>query len=447
MDLTEMLDSKANNSLWADSKERFKGKSLDSNLDFDVVVIGGGFSGLWTAFHLNHLEPSLRIAIFEAREIGFGASGRNGGWASSEYPVSKKTLIRKIGLASTERLFSALSQSINEIGKFAKKYSPEANFTKSGSLYFARNEGQLRRLKAKPEIGEWLSENALRDLISIEGALAGRFNPECATVHPYKLLQGLAKFLSKKGISIFTNSWATRVDGGILASSFFIGAPLVIEATEVYGKTNRNFIPLYSLMVATEPLSNSIWKEIGNKERFTFAENAHVINYAQRTADNRLAIGGRGATSPFGSKLQESRESHQKVHKRLIDLARSWFPALANVEFTHRWGGAVAITRDWEPYLQFDRISGFGKLGGYAGDGVTMSHLAGKIMAHEILNLDSELRSLHFVNRKIRKWEPEPIRYLGVNALIHLSTISDLEESLTNRPSKVNRFIEPVILR
>lgn len=442
-----MLDSKANNSLWADSKERFKGKSLDANLDFDVAIIGGGFSGLWTAFHLNQLEPSLRIAIFEAREIGFGASGRNGGWASSEYPVSKKTLIRKIGLASTEALFAALSQSIDEIGKFSKKYSPEAGFTKSGSLYFARNEGQLRRLKAKAEIGEWLSKSSLKELINIEGALAGRFSPECATVHPYNLLQGLAKYLSKRGISIFTNSWATRVDGGILARSFFIDAPIVIEATEVYGKANRTFIPLYSLMVATEPLSNAIWRELGNKERFTFAENSHVINYAQRTVDDRLAIGGRGATSPFGSRLQVSSESNQKVHQRLIELAKSWFPALKDVEFTHRWGGAVAITRDWEPYLLFDRTSGFGKLGGYAGDGVTMSHLAGKIMAQEILEFESDLRGLHFVNREIRKWEREPIRYLGVNSMIYLSTISDREESLTNRPSKVNRFIEPVILR
>lgn len=445
MDLTEMLDSKANNSLWADSKERFKGKSLDSNLDFDVAIIGGGFSGLWTAFHLNQIDRTLRIAIFEAREIGFGASGRNGGWASSEYPVSKKTLIRKIGLASTERLFAALSQSIDEIGKFAGKHAPEAGFKKSGSLYFARNEGQLRRLEAKSEVGEWLSKDSLRELINIKGALAGRFNPECATVHPYNLLQGLAKFISRRGISIYTNSWATRVNGGILASSFFVRAPIVVQATEVYGDKNRSFIPLYSLMVATEPLSKSVWSEIGNKERFTFAENAHVINYAQRTVDNRLALGGRGATSPFGSILQESRESNEKVHKRLIDLAKSWFPALNDVEFTHRWGGAVAITRNWEPYLQFD--GGFGKLGGYAGDGVTMSHLAGKIMAQEILNVKSDLRSLHFVNKKIREWEPEPLRYLGVNTLIYLSTISDREEELTKRPSKINRFIEPVILR
>jgi glycine/D-amino acid oxidase-like deaminating enzyme len=135
------------------------------------------------------------------------------------------------------------------------------------------------------------------------------------------------------------------------------------------------------------------------------------------------------------------------VHDTIRSLLRSWFPILRDVNFTHSWGGAVAITRDWEPYLQWDPKSGFGRLGGYAGDGVTMSSLAAKILAHEILDAKNELRNLHFVNRKIRRWEPEPIRYLGVNALVKLSGIADTEERITGRASLLNRVIEPLILR
>lgn len=439
--------SKVNQSLWADSEERFKGKRLEANREFDVAIIGGGFSGLWTAFHLNKLDSKLRIAVFEANEIGFGASGRNGGWASSEYPVSEKTLKKKIGHRSTEMLFAALNDSIDEIGVFAIKYAKSAKFMKSGSLYFARNQGQLKRLQEKPESGSWVTAGELQERIRISGALGGRFNSQCAAVQPYNLLQGLAKYLAKRGVAIFDKSWASRTPEGVLVNSFSVTAPVVIQATEVYGEPRREFIPLYSLMVATEPLSNSTWKEIGNRDRFTFAQNSYVINYAQRTSDGRLAIGGRGAMSPFGSKLNSSRESTAAVHNRLIELAKSWFPLLGDVTFTHRWGGAVAITRDWEPYLQFNRASGFGRLGGYAGDGVTMSHLAGKIMAHEILDRKLEFRKLHFVGEKIRKWEPEPIRYLAVNGLIYLSTLSDREETITKRPSLLNRVIEPVILR
>jgi glycine/D-amino acid oxidase-like deaminating enzyme len=200
-------------------------------------------------------------------------------------------------------------------------------------------------------------------------------------------------------------------------------------------------------MIASEVLSNEIWNQIGVKNRFTFAEGTHLVNYAQRTADNRLAIGGRGASYPFGSKLIEEREMTNSVHQSLEKMAKRWFPVLKNVKFTHAWGGAVAITRNWEPYVQFDKSTGFARLGGYAGDGVTMSYLASKILADLIVGRESNVTNLHFVNREIRKWEIEPLRYLAVNSLVKLSGIADKEEARTGRPSLVSRLISPLILR
>ena len=434
-----------NASLWSTVSQRPVACELRE--EYDVAIIGGGFSGLWSAFHLRKLDPSLKIAIFEAKFLGYGASGRNGGWASSEYPVHKETLKKRIGASLTTQLLEALDQSIDEIGVFSKNHS-EVGFVKSGSLYFARNQAQLSRLKSKADGGNlWLNSREVKERLNVTGALGGVLNPSCATVHPFNLVIALATHLQSKGVSIFEDSWASPVSGGVLVNSTFIKAPVVIQATEAFGAPGREFIPLYSLMVATEPLNESIWEEIGNSERFTFAENSHMVNYAQRTIDNRIAIGGRGATYPFASKLQESKESTVKVHDTIRSLLRSWFPILRDVNFTHSWGGAVAITRDWEPYLQWDPKSGFGRLGGYAGDGVTMSSLAAKILAHEILDAKNELRNLHFVNRKIRRWEPEPIRYLGVNALVKLSGIADTEERITGRASLLNRVIEPLILR
>lgn len=439
------LDSKANASLWADTERRIA-LSCDLDSAYDFAIIGGGFSGLWSAFHLKKADPNLRIAIFEAKSIGFGASGRNGGWASSEYPVSQATLTRRIGEAATARLFQALYDSIDEIGAFARSH-PEVGFVKSGSLYFARNSAQLSRLVARHSKEEILNAEEVRNLLDVSGAIAGVFEPECATIQPFKLIEALVSNLLRQGVAIFENSWATPVSGGALVNSDFIATTGVIMATEVYGPPGREFIPLYSLMVATEPLSDSTWSELGNSKRFTFAEASHMINYAQRTTDNRIAIGGRGATCPWGSKLKDSKESASSVHERIRSLLRSWFPTLRDIEFTHEWGGAVAITRDWEPYVQWNREAGLGRLGGYAGDGVTMSYLAGKILAAEILELESEIRSLHFVNRPIRKWEPEPLRYLGVNTLVKLSGLADREERITGRPSFLNKVIEPLILR
>lgn len=434
--------------LWRTSPSEFKLPSLSQSLRVDVAIIGGGFSGLWTAHHLLEQEPNLRIAIFEAEDLGFGASGRNGGWVSSDYPVYRKTLKKRHGSEKTEILFTALHSSIDEIGRFAKEFAPKSNFVKAGTLMFARNPAQERRLKSQEdEDHRWLEQSALNDRIRVSDGRGGLFNTECATVNPFHLLIGIAQRLLNRGASIFTHTRASQVEGGVIAGSHFVESPRVVYATEVFGAPGRDFIPLYSQMVATEPLAPSIWDEIGVIDRFTFAEGTHLINYAQRTSDNRLAIGGRGATYPFGSQLQTTKEMTERVHENLRAMARDWFPILNEVEFTHAWGGAVAITRDWEPYVIWNPASGIGRLGGYAGDGVTMSYLAAKALSDQILERETPLRDLHFVNREIRRWEPEPLRYLAVNTLVKLNDLADREEAFTQRPSILSRVIAPLILR
>ena len=441
-------DSRANSSLWAANSLPLQCGQLNDSLDCDVAIIGGGFSGLWSAFHLNSYDPKLKIAIFEAEEIGFGASGRNGGWASTDYPVSRATLIKRHGVESTNRLFNLLDSSINEIGEFAGNFAPDTGFRRSGTMMFARNRGQEQRLRQGEDSDHiWLDKDKAGDLLRVSGIRGALFNEKCATVQPYELAIGLARHLKEKGVSIFTRSRATHIDNGVLVKSFRVNASTVIKATEVFGEANRDFIPLYSIMVATEPLEESLWREIGNNQRFTFAEGAHLINYAQRTVDNRIAIGGRGARYPWNSKLDPRREETASVHRRLKKQVIDWFPSLRNVQFTHAWGGAVAITRDWEPYAIWDKEKGFGRIGGYAGDGVTMSYLAARALAAEIIERDDESRLLHFVNRAIRQWEPEPLRYLAVNTLVELNGVADREERFTGRPSYLERIIAPMILR
>ncbi len=438
-----------NHSLWADGHASSQFAPLKESAQFDVAIVGGGFSGLWLAYHLKNADPALSIAIFEARHIGFGASGRNGGWVSAEYPVYRQTLIKRHGEVKTDLLFDSIKDAIDDIGAFATQFAKESNFIKGGSLLFARNLAQVKRLQSYVDGDHrWLSAPEVRAKINISRVHGGVFTPHCASLDPMQLVQGLAKYLSQVGVKIYEDTHVGGIFHGVLmAGTHQVTASMVVTATEAFRKPSRNQIPLYSLMVATEPLSDSIWSELGNQEKSTFAEAKYLVNYAQRTGDNRLAMGGRGARYPFASKLHPSFEQFKSVHSELRELAQSWFPILKGVEFTHAWGGPVAITRDWEPFVRWDSLAGYGELGGYAGDGLTMSYLASKALALQMNGLDSQLNRLHFVNYSSKKWEVEPIRYASVNTLVKLSSLCDTEESFTGKPSRLYKLIAPLASR
>jgi len=443
------MSQEINTSLWAKAITASQFQALGNDGQCDVAIVGGGFSGLWLAFHLLQIDASLSISIFEARHIGFGASGRNGGWVSAQYPVSKESLIKRHGESKTAALTKALKESIDEIGNFARQNAKGAHFIKGGSLTFARNSAQASRLQSYIDSDhQWLTASEVKSKINIAGALGAIFTPYCAAIDPMGLLQGVAGYLRQVGVLIYENSPVGKISNGQLqVLKYRVSAPKIITATEAFRAPSRNQIPLYSLMVATQPLSDSIWNEIGNQGRATFAEGKHLVNYAQRTADNRLAIGGRGARYPFRSKQQSAFEHFKKVHSGLRDLARSWFPILQDTTFTHAWGGAIAITRDWEPFARWDKSQGYGELGGYAGDGVTMSYLASKTLAGQIMEVTSDLNGLHFLSHQSKKWEVEPIRYAAVNALVKLSGVCDAEEAITGRASLINKVITPLVSR
>ncbi|MDP1711083.1 MAG: FAD-dependent oxidoreductase [Candidatus Nanopelagicaceae bacterium] len=426
---------------WSDiSRPEFSPGDIDRR--WDVLIVGGGFSGLWSAHHLINNDPSLKIAIVEKDQVGSGASGRNGGWASALYPASDETLLIRSSQSQVDQLHTLLKASIDEIGEFIKGNKIECGFQKGGTLIVARNGGQLRRLQIESQ-APLLSQEETRLRIGMSGAVASSFTPDCAVLNPAALVVGLAKSLEARGVAIFENSFAeiskrrkVSVNGQVIKTKF------VIRAIEAYHEKTRDQIPIYSLMIATEPLPEEVFEIIGIRNRETFAEAAHLVTYAQRTADNRLAIGGRGAPYTWGSKRNERSELHEKDHERLRRMAREWFPILKDFEFTHAWGGAVGVTRDWAPYVRTRR--GFGEMGGYAGDGVTISYLAAGAMADLITKEKSARISLPFVHWRNPRWEREPLRWLAVNGAIRLSGLADKEERITHRPSRIMKLLAPL---
>jgi glycine/D-amino acid oxidase-like deaminating enzyme len=382
--------------------------------------------------------------------VGFGASGRNGGWASAEYPTSGKRVIKEHGLDSYRQLRNSLINSISEIGQIARDNHWQIDYAKGGALVFATNPAQLSRISSDiDDEHKLLTKSQVLDLVNIPSARGGVFTPHCAALNPFQLCQELAKYLEQNGVLIFEKSTVSSIaKSELIVNDFKVKADISILATEAFTprswQSNKQ-IPIYSLMVATETLPKAVIADIKNLTRATLQEACHLITYAQFTGDNRLALGGRGVRYKLFSRLSERSEVDNRMHSALERRARAWFPQLADCKFEYRWGGPVALTRRWQAYLNFDRQARVVKIGGYVGDGVTLSYLVAKTLAQKISN--STTPNLPFIEQKIGKWEVEPIRYLAVNAGFKATVAADYEEKITKRPSLLAWIIDPLINR
>jgi glycine/D-amino acid oxidase-like deaminating enzyme len=460
--MSDLADGYRATSLWLDTvpgsldpRPRYEGSS-----DVDVAIIGGGFTGLWTAYYLSRLDPALSIALLEAEIAGFGASGRNGGWASALFAASHKSVEAAGGRAAAVAQQVAMNETVDEIGRVAEVEQIDCHYSKGGTLSLARTSAQLARLEAHLEDEkawgtcdyEYLDASVARARLGAVGVLGGMWTPHCAAIHPARLARGLADVLSRKGsgVTVYERSPVTSygprrvyTQGGV------VHAKHVIRATEAWTATlpgqRRSVLPVYSLMIATEPLPQAFWDEVGWAGRETMTDGRHLLIYAQRTADDRIAFGGRGAPYHFGSKIAPSFDREPAVFAELERSLVELFPAVAEAAITHRWGGPLGAPRDWFSSVRYDVRTGLGEAGGYVGDGVSTTNLAGRTLADLVLGRDTALTRLPWVGHRSPRWEPEPLRFLGVNAGRLLAVAADKEEALTRRPSVVGRLANAYI--
>ena len=425
--------------------------ALEGDADTDVAIVGGGFTGLWTAYYLRQLDPTLRVTVIERDICGFGASGRNGGWAIGELAAGIGKYAALSDLAASLRLARAIFDSVDEIGRVTKAEGIECGYHKGGTIRWARNAPQARRQAAQVahdhKLGlntdeiRLLSAEEAREHGRATGVLSGIFYAPCAAVDPARLVRGLAEAVERHGAKIHEQTAAVAIEPGqVLTDRGTVRAEVVVRATEAYTRDlrgrKRQLLPIYSLMIGTEPLPQSVFDEIGLADRPTFADDRYMVIYGQRTADNRIAFGGRGVPYLYGSRISPSIEqhhrSHERIHRTLVDL----FPALSKARITHRWGGVLAVPRNWTPFVHFDRAAGTAGAGGYVGEGVAPSNLAGRTLADLICGADSERVDLPWVGVRHRRWEPEPFRWLGVRGSRWLMAGADMYEYRTNREAR-----------
>jgi glycine/D-amino acid oxidase-like deaminating enzyme len=271
--------------------------------------------------------------------------------------------------------------------------------------------------------------------------LGATYTPHCAAIQPAALVRGLAEAVERLGVEIYEQTPVTSVWDGLARTPYGdVRAETVVRATEGYTTTiagfKRALAPVYSLMLATEPLSEQQWAQIGLSDRQTFSDGRHLIIYGQRTADGRLAFGGRGAPYHFGSSIKPGHDSDSKVHAELKRVLDELFPVLREVRVTHTWGGALGVPRDWFASVGYDRAAKLAYAGGYVGDGVGAANLAGRTLADLIGGRRTELTALPWVGHRSPNWEIEPFRWIGANLGLRVMDGADAEEARTGRPSR-----------
>ena len=435
--------------------------ALAGDASCDVAIVGGGFTGLWTAYYLSSLRPDLRITVIEREIAGFGASGRNGGWASALMAGDPDVYARAHGADAVLRAERETIAAVAEIGRVAGLEAIECGFAHDGSLSIAFSEPQLDRLREGvagkhrrgllPTDVRMLEVGELDRYVRVPGARGASFSPHCARVDPARLVRGLADACERRGVTICEQTEARQIGAGrVVCASGTVSAPMIVRATESFTieqpREGRRFLPLYSLMVATEPLSDAIWDELGWHGCETISDAHHLFFYAQRTVDGRIAIGGRGAPYRLGSPIDPSHEQNADVRERLVSAIRQHFPAAASSEITHHWGGSLAVPRDWSMAISIDRSRGLAFAGGYSGHGVVAANVSGRTLADLILERESDLVTLPWVGHRSRNWEPEPLRFLASRAIVAVLGSSDRYEDRTDRSARRTRLVQPFVL-
>ena len=425
-------------------------RALGGDTTADVAVVGGGLTGLWTAYYLLERDPRLRIAVLEKHIAGFGASGRNGGWCSALFPASTAALAREHGRDAALAMRRAMVDTVDEVGRVAAAEGVDCDFVRGGTLSLARTPLQLEAARAEVlEARGYGVDDLSLIATTVGGALGASVDPACARLHPAKLVRGLARVLEARGVAIYEQTevldWSA---GSVTTTRGTVSAPHVVVATEGYGatlpKSRRSILPLYSLMIATEPLDDAVWADIGIEHGQTFTDFRHLLVYGQRTADNRFAFGGRGARYHWGSAIRDGYDRVPRVFDHLRAALVDLFPQAAAAAVTHRWGGPLGVPRDWHASVRYDPATGIGAAGGYVGDGLSTTNLAGRTLADLVTGVSTPLTALPWVNHLSPRWEPEPLRFVGANLGLAAMTAADAEESVTGRSSIAARLMAPL---
>ena len=414
---------------------------LPGDLTADVAIVGAGYTGLWTAYYLKQARPSLKVVVIEQKHAGYGASGRNGGWLTNAITGGREQYVKGHGRDAAERFQYAMNDTVDEVIRVTEAEGIDADIKKGGEFNVAYTPAQEARIRAfaaaeqtwKSADLELLEAPEAKAKINVANTRAAVWHPHSARIQPAKLAAGLADAVERLGVEIYERTRAVEIlPHRVVTTHGTVSAQYVVRATEGFTANlkglHRLWLPMNSSLIATEPLSQAVWDELNWSKGEVLGDFAHVYMYAQRTADDRIAIGGRGVPYKFGSKTDTDGETPAVTVDTLSEILHRFFPATKGAAIDHVWSGVLGVPRDWAATVGLDRETGIAWGGGYVGTGVTSTNLAGRTIADLILGNDTDITTLPWVNHRVRKWEPEPLRWIATKGLYAAYGIADRTE-------------------
>jgi len=427
-------------SYWLGTKDYTPNAPLSGDIDVDVAIVGGGFTGLSTAYHLKKADPSLSVALLESQVIGFGASGRNGGFNMTLFGLTMGITALRFGRNKAKEAHHYMERAVDTLRDLVKELEIDCDYEHPGFLRVATSEKYKKRILHEMEIAhslditgiEWIDKDKVQNEVASPMYLGAWWEPRCGIINPAKLSWGWKDVILPMGVEVYENTPVASIEreGGkiqLAVPGGSVRADKVVLATNAYShfipQIKWKQTPIWTHIVLTEPLSPEKMAEIGWANRQGIEDARNLVHYYRLTADNRLLMGGRDISLGYGKNMDK--DMNDKVFAGLEQDVRELFPPLADVKFTHRWGGPVSITVDMTPAIgqigDKDMVYSLGCIG----HGVSMAHLNGRTVSDMILEKKTDLTDVFFVNRKTIHWPPEPLKIVLSRAILGAMRLQD----------------------
>ena len=402
---------------WLDDVTATERPTLAGDIEADLVIVGGGYTGLWTAVQAKERDPGRSVVVVEAHTVGWAASGRNGGFCEPSLTHGYENGASRWP-DEMEQLERLGTQNIDEIEQTVKRYDMDVNFERNGSLTVAVEPYQIVELE-----GEGVMDaDAIQAVVKSPTYLAAQSDGgDTALVHPAKLAYELARVAAELGVTIYEKSPVVGLEAGpaVRTAAGAVRARKVVLATNAFPSLLRRnalmTVPVYDYSLVTEPLTAAQMTSIGWKGREGIADMGNQFHYYRLTPDHRVLFGGYDAIYHAGGKIKESYEDRTESYEKLAGHFFTTFPQLVGLKFTHRWGGVIDSCSRYCAFFGVARGGDVAYAAGFTGLGVGASRFAGAVMLDLLAGEDTERTRLQMVSERPLPFPPEPIAMVGVN--------------------------------